>query len=85
MFERVLNTPLDKKYHDQLIILTKTREKFNPLSTNLTKWSNTIKQFAGQIQKKRIRPTKNQKNNQRGGTIIWNWRVCSKFTGEHPC
>ena len=34
MFDRVLNTPLDKKNHDQLIILTKTRKTFNPVSAN---------------------------------------------------
>ena len=46
MFDRVLNTPLDKKNHGQLIILTKTRETFNPVRANPTKWSNTLKQFA---------------------------------------
>ena len=41
---------LNIKFETKRFELEYTLDMFNPLSTNLTKWSNTLKQFVGNSQ-----------------------------------
>ena len=41
---------LNIKFETKRFELKYTLDMFNPLSTNLTKWSNTLKQFVGNSQ-----------------------------------
>ena len=34
---------------DKKVIILKAKKDFNPLSANITKWSNTLKQFVGNL------------------------------------